>query len=237
MEITIDDGGPEFTTELVDGTLVVHLVRRAGLDDDELARLARKQAGVLAPVRVFLDDEDQRRLLRVEEYHHDGQVLLPLKRQQVVRVLFRQHLDEVFTVAAAYPATDDQRAAFVRRNPHYAEWVDKGGGLLAVEATDDSTFVIPSSYAYGASSGIWMVPETDHWPRCVECREPWPCRDHRRETDAERAAGWERMRCTHCGQTDGALHNGTVMHNRTNGCTTERSSYASATSQGSPAGA
>lgn len=194
---------PEFSTELVDGTLVVHLVRRAGLTDDELFRLARKQAGVLAPVRVFLDDEAQRRSLRVEEYHHDGQVLLPLKRQQVVRMLFRRDLDTVFTVAAAYPATDEQRARVARANPQHAEWVHKGGGLLAIEMTDGNEVVVPAHYAYGARSGIWMIPETDHWPRCVDCREPWPCTDHRREADAERAAGWERMRCTHCGQTDG----------------------------------
>lgn len=196
---------PEFTTEFVDGELVVLISSRGGLNDEQIAREARKRTQVLAPVRIDRSDDFGREAPRDpfvftsrHQLHEGG------------RLVFTNDLDGVWTIAAVGDADEDRLLAWLAKNPDHVEWVHAGGKIITVELVSvtgvDGTYTCPGNYNHNVHTGIWVVPDGDHWPRCGDCRQPWPCQTHRQATSAAYSDMMERKRCFRCGKSDGNQH-------------------------------
>lgn len=198
---------PRFSIEHDDdGGLVVHVAYRAGLDDEAIARRARKEAGVLAPVRVTLDDPDPGDRLTLQPVWSPERSFTP-----GARVMFRGN-KRTWTVEAQRPATDDEVTEWRADGDDREEYVATGGKLLVIELVDErgraATVTVPPVYRYStwASPVAWVLPETDHWPVCSGCGSPWPCPDHNREMHQQWQERQERAACHRCGKTDGNQH-------------------------------
>lgn len=210
---------PRYHVEFDGDEMIVHVAYRAGLDDEAIARRVRKEQGVLAPVRVTLDDPEPRDPLTMREVWSVERELRP-----GVRAIFKGN-PNVWTVEAQRPATDTEVARWRAKNDTHEEYIAGGGRLVVVDIRDGkgaAEVILPTSYQHRrwSSPVAWALPETDHWPVCSGCGVPWPCPDHQRELHQQWQERQERAACHRCGKTDGSQH---VFH-RSDGFP-ERRSY------------
>lgn len=194
------DGSPEFTTEVGNGELVVLVSRRAGATDDDIAREARRRAGALLPVRFDRPDDPANRYPGRTEIFRTTHSL-----KSGIRLVFASDIDRVFWFDDLRESSEDEAMAWAWGHDDRMAWVTEGGRPHVASIHDDqgkAEWTIVGDY-FRHHRGVWVVPGDDHWPRCNECREPWPCQTHHKASTRAFTESRERACCYRCGKADG----------------------------------
>ncbi len=231
-EVTTSNGARFVLAPDLNGGLRVLLRWRGDASDADLIRAARKHAGTIAPVTVDIDDTPIAYPKQVEPFRgvhgiHPGS-----------RIVVAPDVDRVWTVTAVTVATADERGVWASHGQDRFRYEQSGGKLSTLHLMSDAgESTVTVANRYDRPIAAWVLPGHDHWPRCNDCREPWPCRAHSRNVDEARRANWDYKRCHRCGKHDGALFvfprsagfpSRTAWHARTGACLNAAKRHAAA---------